>query len=328
MLPETTYMERMIMGAIQNIAPDVLKRCWEKLSSEDNEEPVPHKKLLLQELMNARGPEVVLGLSEHIPENALSSTLFYLLLNSSSPIELMRKVNRYDRYFHPTRTLELCETGPDFVVAENVTDSDDEPASAEELFFCGTLRLMLLRIGCQGLEVEWQSVCSDHLSQVLKDMELPAPPVAQNTRWRFTWRKHVRTGQIAGLDEFLSHYAEPFILPNRMKVIDMVEKVMAIDLGTKPSMEVVADMLGMSVRNFQRKMREEGTTYTRLFNDLRIKVASRLLRQSNTSVTEIGFVCGFRDSAHFSREFKKVQQMSPKRYREIFREHRRLEDNE
>ncbi len=171
------------------------------------------------------------------------------------------------------------------------------------------------------------SACSQELSQVLVEMGMQEPAHGQNTRWRYTWREYIRTGEIAGLDEFLSRYAEPFILPKRMKVIDMVEKVMAIDLATKPSMEVVADMLGMSVRNFQRKLREEGTTYTRLFNELRIKVASRLLRQTNTSVTEIGFVSGFRDSAHFSREFKKVQQMSPKRYREIFKE-RRVRDDE
>lgn len=325
MLPETTYIERMIVGAVQKIAPEVLSRCWASLNSQDNGLEF-NKRLILQTLMDERGPEVVMGLSEHIPDNALSSTLIYLLLNSSSPIELMEKVNRYDRYFHPTRRVELLQNGTDFVLVENVADTGDEPAAAEELFLCGTLRLMLERIGCKGVEVEWMSACSQELSQVLVEMGMQEPSHGQNTRWRYMWREYIHTGEIAGLDEFLSRYAEPFIMPKRMKVIDMVEKVMAIDLATKPSMEVVADMLGMSVRNFQRKLREEGTTYTRLFNELRIKVASRLLRQTNTSVTEVGFVSGFRDSAHFSREFKKVQQMSPKRYREIFKE-RRVQDD-
>lgn len=322
MLPESTHMERMIMGAMQVVAPDVLKHCWERNSSGETDDQTSYKKFLLQELIDEKGPGAVLSLPEHIPENALSSSLLYLLLNSSSPKELMEKINRYDRYFHPTSRLTLIDSGDNYVIVENVSHDDDRPTPAEELFLCGALRSMLTRIGCVGLDVKWQAVSTHNLLQVLKGMDIRASGQEPHTRWKFVWQEHVRSGCIDGLDEFLSRYAEPFSMPNKTSLIDMVEKVLTLDLGTKPSMEVVADMLGMSVRSFQRKMREEGTTYTRLFNELRIKVASRMLRQSEATITEVGFVCGFRDSSHFSREFKKAQQVSPKRYRELFKERR------
>lgn len=328
MLQGTTPMERMIMAAMQKVAPDILQHFWGKCSEDERMQPVLNKKSLLQALMDAKGPEVVLGLSEHIPENSMSASILYLMLNSATPVELLKKVNRYDKFFHPNRRLELCDHSRDFVVVENVADSDDKPSAAEDLFVCGGIKNMLVRCGCKGLGVEWLSVCSGDVSQVLMTMGIPEPPVASHTRWRFSWREFIHSGHIAGLDEFLINYAEPFIKPNKMSVTDMVERVLLIDLSAKPSMEVIADMLGMSVRQFQRKMREEGTTYSRLFNDLRIKVASRMLRQSETSVTEIGFFCGFRDSCHFSREFKKAQQMSPRKYRELFREYTLPEDTE
>ncbi len=327
MLPETTHMERMIMGAMDKVAPDVHKRCWKKNGGEDIGPSPPDKMLLLQELMDAKGPEAILSLPENIPEDALYSSLLYIFLNSASPIELMEKFNRYDRYFHPTRRVELRASGPNFVDVENVADIDDKPRAVEELFLCGVLSYILSRNGCQGMEVEWLSVCTESLLHVLTAMDVLPPPLEQHTRWRFTWREHNRRGQIAGLDQFLSSYAEPFRHSSKVRVTEMVEKFLENDLGRKPGMAVAADMLGMSVRSFQRKMREEGTTYTRLFNELRIKVASRMLRHSTASVTEVGFVCGFRDSSHFSREFKKVQQMSPKSYRESYHCRRRKENS-
>lgn len=321
-LPESTHLERMIMGAMQVVAPDVLQRCWDKCKDDKGGAQVPRKTLLLQELMDDRGPVTVLGLTEHIPEDTLSSSLLYLLINSSSPKELMEKVNRYDRYFHPDRRVVLVESGTDCVIVENASLVDDVPWPAEELFLCGALKCMLDRIGCEGVQVQWLCASSPDLRQILNGMEIPVAGLGAYTRWKFFWQKHVRNGHIAGLDAFLSRYMEPFNIPSKTNIIERVERILSIDLGTRPGMDVMAEMLGMSVRSFQRKMHEEGTTYTRLFSELRIKVASRMLRQSDGSVTEIGFLCGFRDSSHFSREFKKVQQVSPRRYRELFKDRR------
>ncbi len=318
MLPETTHMERMVLGAIRNVAPEVFERCLAIQGNGQGEKNI-RKSLLLQELMVSRGPEILLELPDHVPENAMSSSLLYLLLNSSSPKELAEKFTRYDRFLHPAGRLELRESDADFLVIENVVYDHETSSAADELFFCGAVKYMLERIGCQGIKVEWLAASTEELAKVLVTMNISEPPVEKFTSWRFQWCEHRVRGYIRGLDEFLATYAEPFIMPRKMKVLDMVEKFMELDLGSKPGMEVIADMLGMSVRKFQRVLREEGTTYTRLYNELRIKVASRMLRQSDTNVTEIGFVCGFRDSAHFSREFKKVQQISPKRYRELFK---------
>ncbi len=319
MLKDTTHIERMIMSAMQIIAPDVLRYCWENCGESKGPHQLSYKACLLQQLMKEKGPGAVLGLFKHISVSALSSSLVYLLLNSSTPRELMEKVKHYGSYFHATRRLELIDTGEDYVVVENIANDGGVPLPEEELFLCGMLMNLLERIGCEGLEVQWLATSSQDLSKILKSMDLSAPEYVENSRWRFVWHGQKIKGHIEGLDEFLFRYAEPFRLPSKVNLIDMVEKILSIDLGAKPSMEVMAEMLGMSVRSFQRKMREEGTTYTRLCNDLRIKVASRMLRQSEVTVTEVGFVCGFRDSSHFSREFKKVQQVSPKRYREMFK---------
>jgi AraC family transcriptional regulator len=48
---------------------------------------------------------------------------------------------------------------------------------------------------------------------------------------------------------------------------------------------------------------------------IRDEEAARLLRDSDLSITETGYVCGFADSAHFSLSFKKRHGASPSAYR-------------
>ncbi len=63
-------------------------------------------------------------------------------------------------------------------------------------------------------------------------------------------------------------------------------------------------MLGLSPRTLQRELGKTGETFTDLVDRVRTQEAARLLEQSELSVTEIGFACGFADTAHFSRRFK------------------------
>jgi AraC-like DNA-binding protein len=307
-------MDRMIMGALRETAPGVLEACLAKCRSGRG----PRKEMMLQELMDAEGPQKVLGLSEHFPLEAPSSRLIYLLLNSPSPEAMIRKLGQYDRHFHVSWKLELCESAENHVVVENRASARDIPSVADELFLGGAVKSMLSLIGCEDLKVEWLAARSGQLQRVLEGLDIGGVPIQGSTRWRFYWDRHKRPEQISGLDDFLITNTDPFTLPSKVSLTQMVEERLAVDLTTRPSMEEMANKLGISARSLQRKLQEEGTSYSRLYSELRIKTASRLLRQSDASLTEIGFLSGFSDSAHFSREFKKVQKMSPKAYRETF----------
>jgi|GEM_PF-1793123 len=51
-------------------------------------------------------------------------------------------------------------------------------------------------------------------------------------------------------------------------------------------------------------MRDMGTTYKALLNDLRLREASRLLRETDRSVSEIAFAVGYGSIPHFNRVFR------------------------
>lgn len=66
-------------------------------------------------------------------------------------------------------------------------------------------------------------------------------------------------------------------------------------------------------------MRHYGTTPTQFITSLRIQLAARLLRQTDLPVAEISMRCGFSTPSYFSRQFHRVQGMSPRSFRALAR---------
>lgn len=77
--------------------------------------------------------------------------------------------------------------------------------------------------------------------------------------------------------------------------------------------EHLADTFSLSLRTLHRQMKQQtGLTPQRYLNRLRLIKARHLLRHSENSVTDIAFECGFGDSNHFSKLFKREFSWSPR----------------
>jgi len=82
----------------------------------------------------------------------------------------------------------------------------------------------------------------------------------------------------------------------------------------EPTEETAARSLGMSLRNLQRRLEEEGTSYRKALNETRRDIARSYLDEGHTSVTEIAFLLGFADTSGFSRAFRRWTGLSPRAY--------------
>jgi AraC-like DNA-binding protein len=83
----------------------------------------------------------------------------------------------------------------------------------------------------------------------------------------------------------------------------------------EPSEERVAAALHMSPRNLQRKLAEEGSSYSALLNDTRRELALSYIRDPQYSIGEITYLLGFADATSFSRAFKRWTGQPPSQYR-------------
>ena len=82
-------------------------------------------------------------------------------------------------------------------------------------------------------------------------------------------------------------------------------------------LEEVAKSVGMNGRTFSRLFRREtGRTFIEALIDLRLSYACRLLRESDKTVAEIAYDCGFTNLANFNRQFRQHHEFTPKEYRQ------------
>ncbi len=77
----------------------------------------------------------------------------------------------------------------------------------------------------------------------------------------------------------------------------------------------VAEQLGLSIRMLQRRLKEENTSYTKLLDECRQKIAFKLIRDDNLSLTKLTSMLGFAEQTNFTRAFKRWSGTTPHQYR-------------
>lgn len=87
----------------------------------------------------------------------------------------------------------------------------------------------------------------------------------------------------------------------------------------KLKLQEAADLLNMSLISFSRMIKKHtGKTFVEFTNEVRLGYATRLLLESNESVAEICYNCGFNNISNFNRIFRKKQGCTPSEFRDNF----------
>lgn len=86
-------------------------------------------------------------------------------------------------------------------------------------------------------------------------------------------------------------------------------------------LSMVAEHFGISERYASQYIKEQtGKTYTQLIEELRMFEAQRLLRETDTPITDITQMVGFYNINTFYKSFKRTFSISPSQYKEIHRQ--------
>ena len=75
----------------------------------------------------------------------------------------------------------------------------------------------------------------------------------------------------------------------------------------------------MSTSSFNRFIKKRaGKTFINYVNDVRLIYATKQLINTDMSVSEISYNCGFNNISNFNRIFKKIKKITPSNYRNEF----------
>lgn len=86
-----------------------------------------------------------------------------------------------------------------------------------------------------------------------------------------------------------------------------------------PNQEKIAGSLHMSLRNLQRKLKSEGSSFKLILDETRSELSKQYLRGSDRSIIEVGFLLGFSEPSNFARAFRRWTGVSPIEYRDTSR---------
>ena len=104
--------------------------------------------------------------------------------------------------------------------------------------------------------------------------------------------------------------------PQDSAKIDIIFKYVNANFKEHITLDTIADKVSMTVPAFCRYFKKvTGKTFTKLVNEYRIVHATKLLSESQMTITDICFECGFNNFSHFNKLFKEITGKSASKYR-------------
>lgn len=118
--------------------------------------------------------------------------------------------------------------------------------------------------------------------------------------------------------EVLTAHADDLLekLESSKSVRDRVERLLSENLADV-RMEKIASKLGLSRQTLFRRLKSEETTFERVLDELRHRLALHYLDGGKKSVNQTSYLVGFSDPAAFSRAFKRWTGKSPRSHTSI-----------
>jgi len=98
-------------------------------------------------------------------------------------------------------------------------------------------------------------------------------------------------------------------------VMQVSSKIIEHLPGGVPKRGDIAEMLQVSLRSLQRRLKEEETSFKDLLENTRKALAAQYLREPHRSIGEIAYLLGFSERGNFNRAFKRWTGMTPGEFR-------------
>lgn len=274
--------------------------------------PLDLKREVVQSAVEQAGFAVLPLLGRGLHELAMEPTHLALTAGRSATSLLVRW-QRLERYIHSKHRIQWQGLTPTSArVIHTHKDNGSAPLAAEDLVVCGVLCALLEANGLHAIKAtaaDMELYPNPDSTQVLQCVQQ-----CQTHTWLLTWQDTEEMGLDLSLPISWAQVAPPTWSQFAFAVGDHVARC----LPELVSVDVAAAALGMPRRTFQRTLAAESLSYQRIQSEVRFRLAGWYLLESEMAIAEIGFVCGYSDQAHLTREFNRRMGVPPARYRDLF----------
>jgi AraC-like DNA-binding protein len=98
--------------------------------------------------------------------------------------------------------------------------------------------------------------------------------------------------------------------------VDDVRMLIISRPGFFPDIDYVAEKLGTSPRTLRRRLKEEGSTYRMILNEIRFELARDYLANTRLPLDEIAVLLGYTEPGNFTHAFRRWGGQSPRSWRQ------------
>ena len=260
------------------------------------------KRDLLQSILEAHGPMTVVSIAE-AAESLAPEPVVQALRNASSLADLLDRWQRLEKFSHARHRVRMECAGPDkYHLTHENKAGGPPPSPAESLLVVAVITRLAELIGAKNVTL--------------------ATKAGEMLRAGKTWsalKSHRSLGTLvltAKRQGDTDKMAPPQSNPDDLA---RLRDIVRTDPVRRWSLKDAAGLQRTSVRTLQRRLSHDGTSFSRLISETRLEVAAQYLcAPGGPDLSEIGYLSGYSDQAHFSRSFQKAVGLSPKRYRADF----------
>jgi AraC-like DNA-binding protein len=274
--------------------------------------PLDLKRHVVQAALEQGGIVCLPLLGRGLHELAMEPTQLALTAGRNASA-LWVRWQRLERYIHSRHRIQVMDSSEiDAKVMHKHKDHGPPPMPFEDLVVCGVLCALLEANGLQSVRA-YAAGAELYPNPVAEALENCIRKGETGT-WNFTWEKPAQPS--SGLDISVSWGQ---VTPTSWsQLAGKIGEMIAQQLPYLLSLDQAAASLGLARRSFQRALSAEGLSYTQLLAEVRFRLAGWYLLHGDISIAEVGFVCGYADQAHLTREFNRRVGLPPARYRDLF----------
>jgi AraC-like DNA-binding protein len=229
--------------------------------------------------------------------------------------DLFNRWARLEQYIHSRHRIEVLSLADGSArLAHRARAGLPPPLLAEGLMVLGVLVAFLEAVGTTQVTAWVGDVpvypAPDH--QALARLAQQGGPL----EWRMAWTPTYARREIHPIAETPTPQLEP---PQAWPAhAQQCFSTLSKDLMAPLTLPALAEAQGEAPRSLQRHLSRAGLSYTHVLSEARCRSASWWLLKSPAPIAEVGFVSGYADQPHFTRDFRSRVGLTPLRFRTEF----------
>jgi len=298
----STFLVNLLQRVVGEVDPELVSGQQRSDPFAGGIAPAGFKRGLVDKVMVKHGPGLLLSVGQylHLAEETPVATVFR---QSADPQVLAAKWLRLERYHHTSHRTRIEPLETEGWACHRYT-LGSVPTLGENCLIAGLLVGLAGLIGVEDCRLQIGE--SDYAAASLRDAILP--PQETLVQFRVLWSQPRSRQTTAEAAEMVHPDTD---LARRLA------ELLGSDVGRSWRIDDAAKLLAVSRRSLQRHLAGNGRSFSTALRRARMREATELLTRTAAPLSEIGYCCGYADQSHFQRDFHRVTNITPKRFREM-----------